>query len=221
LEYRKSLKFIPVEFIYQKFIRLGEKNYLWEARMADTSNSNIEIEARFLVCGDSWRAMGNGIEIYQGYLTTGENMAIRIRFSNEEAILTIKGKTKGLSRKEFEFSLHNTPTARLAVKEFCPHPIQKIRHKIAYGEFLWEIDEYQGENEGLVVAEVEFEHEADYQRMMDLGKPPWAGKEITHDAWLYTNARLTVRPFSMWSAEEKKDMLNHTAGRAPDCLNRQ
>jgi CYTH domain-containing protein len=180
-------------------------------------NRNIEIEARFLVCGDGWRGMGKAVEIYQGYLTTGKSMAIRIRFSNDKAILTIKGQAKGLTRKEFEFSIDNAPTAHLVIREFCPHPIRKIRHKIEHKGFLWEIDEYQGENEGLVVAEVEFEQEAEYQRMMDLGKPPWAGKEITHDAWLYTNARLAVRPFSMWSAEEKKDMLNHTAANAPDC----
>jgi len=186
--------------------------------MTNTMNRNIEIEARFLACGDSWRGKGTAVEIYQGYLATEENMAIRFRLSQDNAILTLKGKTKGLTRKEFEFTFNETQKARQVIAEFCAHPIKKIRHKIEHGEFLWEVDEYKGENEGLVIAEVEFEHEEDYQKMSDLGKPPWVGKEITRDAWQYTNTRLSVRPFSMWSADEKKDMQNHATGRAPECL---
>jgi len=97
---------------------------------------------------------------------------------------------KGLSTiKEFEFTLNDTQKVQKVIAEFCVHPIEKRRHKIEYGEFLWEVDEYKGENEGLVIAEVEFEHEEDYRKMLDLGKPPWVGKEITGDAWQYTNAR--------------------------------
>ena len=186
--------------------------------MTNTMNSNIEIEARFLACGESWRGKGTAVEIYQGYLVTEENMAIRVRLSKDNAILTIKGKTIGLTRKEFEFTSNDTQKAQKVIAEFCAHPIKKIRHTIEHAEFLWEIDEYKGENEGLVIAEVEFEHEEDYQKMSDLGKPPWVGKEITRDAWQYTNARLSVRPFSMWSAEEKRDMLSHAACRVSECL---
>jgi len=75
--------------------------------------------------------------------------------------------------------LNDTQKVQKVIAEFCIHPIEKIRHKIEYGEFLWEVDEYKGENEGLVIAEVEFEHEEDYRKMLDLGKPPWVGKEIT------------------------------------------
>ena len=114
--------------------------------------------------------------------------------------------------------MNDTQKVQKVIAEFCVHPIEKIRHKIEHGEFLWEVDEYKGENEGLVIAEVEFEHEEDYRKMLDLGKPPWAGKEITGDAWQYTNARLSVRPFLMWPAEEKSDMLSHAAAKAPACL---
>ncbi len=186
--------------------------------MTNTMNSNIEIEARFLACGESWRGKGTAVEIYQGYLATEENMAIRVRLGKDNAILTIKGKTIGLTRKEFEFTFNDTQKAQKVIAEFCAHPIKKIRHKIEHGGFLWEIDEYKGENEGLVIAEVEFEHEEDYRKMLDLGKPPWVGKEITGDAWQYTNARLSVRPFLMWPAEEKSDMLSHAAAKAPACL---
>ena len=182
------------------------------------SDNNIEIEARFLVCGNSWRGMGTAATIYQGYLTADENMAIRIRLSEDSAILTIKGKTTGLTRNEFEFELNDTKKAQKVIEEFCNHPVEKIRHTIEHGQFLWEVDEYLGENEGLVVAEVEFKHEEDYQKMSMLGRPPWVGKEISHDVKLYTNARLAVRPFSRWSAEEKKDMLSHAAAKASDCL---
>ena len=89
--------------------------------------------------------------------------------------------------------MNDTQKVQKVIAEFCVHPIEKIRHKIEYGEFLWEVDEYKGENEDLVIAEVEFEHEEDYRKMLDLGKPPWVGKEITGDAWQYTNARLSVR----------------------------
>ena len=186
--------------------------------MTNTMNSNIEIEARFLACGDSWRGKGTAVEIYQGYLATDETMAMRIRLAEGNAMLTIKGATRGLIRKEFEFELADPQKANKVIEEFCTHPIEKTRHTIEHKGFLWEVDEYKGENAGLVIAEVEFEHEEDYRKMLELGKPPWAGQEITRDAWQYTNARLSVQPFSSWSADEKSDMLGHAAGRAPEYI---
>ncbi len=179
---------------------------------------DMEIEARFLACGDGWRGKGPAVEIFQGYLATDKNMFLRIRISENSAVLTIKGKTEGLSRREFEFEIEDMQKALRVIEEFCEHPIEKTRHTIAHGKFLWEVDEYRGESQGLVVAEVEFEHENAYHEMLNLGKPPWVGKEITHDAWQYTNARLAVRPFSMWRVEEKRDMLSHSAAAAAECL---
>lgn len=181
-------------------------------------NQDIEIEARFLVCGDGWRAKGAAVEIYQGYLVTDENMAIRIRISENTATLAIKGKTRGLTRKEFEFGLTDTRKAQKVIDEFCDHPIQKVRYTIKHGDFSWEVDEYKGENQGLVVAEIEFQYEDEYRKMLEVGKPSWVGKEITHSAWQYTNACLSVRPFSMWRMEEKKDMLTHAASKSSECL---
>jgi CYTH domain-containing protein len=186
--------------------------------MTNTGNRDIEIEARFLAYGDGWRGQGTAVEIYQGYLATDETMAMRIRLAEGNATLTIKGTTRGLTRKEFEFALNDVQKAKKVIEEFCSHPIEKIRHTIEHGGFLWEVDEYGGENEGLVIAEIEFEHEEDYGRMLALGKPPWVGLEITRDAWQYTNARLSVQPFSSWSADEKKDMQEHAAGRASEVL---
>ncbi|MEZ4579609.1 MAG: hypothetical protein R2875_16840, partial [Desulfobacterales bacterium] len=104
--------------------------------------------------------------------------------------------------------------AKQVIHTFCPHPIEKIRHIIRHQDFQWEIDEYQGENEGLVIAEVEFDHEVDYNRMLSHGKPAWAGKEITEGHWHYTNMRLAERPFSLWRPEEKLDMWQHSVGLA-------
>ena len=186
--------------------------------MTNKTNRNLEIEARFLACGDSWRGKGTAVQIYQGYLATDEKMVMRIRLANDKALLTIKGTTRGLSRKEFEFALTDAQKAKEVIEEFCTHPIEKTRHTIEHKGFLWEVDEYSGENAGLVIAEVEFEHEDDYRKMSALGMPPWVGQEITRDAWQYTNARLAVRPFSSWSADEKSDMLGHAAGRAPEYI---
>jgi CYTH domain-containing protein len=185
--------------------------------MPGKGDNNQEIEARFLACGNSWRDKGSAVEIYQGYLSTSEDMALRIRIEGGRAILTIKGKAQGITRKEYEFELDDPDGAKTVIDTFCAHPIQKTRHIVDHGEFTWEVDEYKGENQGLVVAEVEFEQEEDYTRMLAQGKPDWAGADISTDAWQYTNARLAVRPFSAWSAEKKKDMVEHAAGRALQC----
>lgn len=185
--------------------------------MEDTHTKYQEIEARFLVCGDSWRGKGDSVEILQGYLSTAKETVLRLRIQNDKAVMTIKGETVGLTRREYEFSLDDLKKAKEVIHTFCPHPITKIRHRIRHLDFLWEIDEYRGENEGLVIAEVEFEHEEDYQRMLAQGKPQWVGMEITKGYWQYTNMLLAERPFSHWRSEEKEDMERHAAGQADNC----
>ena len=185
--------------------------------MEESHTNNREIEARFLVCGESWRGKGDAAEILQGYLLTSKDIALRLRIQDNKATMTVKGETVGLTRKEYEFFLDDVEKAREVIQTFCIHPIEKIRHRIRHGNFLWEIDEYLGENEGLVVAEVEFEREADYQRMMAQGKPKWVGKEITRSQWQYTNMLLAEKPFSNWHPEEKEDMRRHAVGKADEC----
>jgi CYTH domain-containing protein len=176
------------------------------AVMENKKNANLEIEARFLVCGDSWRGLGDSVEILQGYLSTSKEMVLRLRLQDGKAEMTIKGETKGLTRREYEFILKDAEKAKEVIYTFCRHPIEKIRHRIRHQGFEWEIDEFQGENQGLVIAEVEFEREEDYQRMMAQDKPPWIGKEITKGHWQYTNMKLAERPFAQWRPEEKQDM---------------
>jgi len=185
--------------------------------MGDTNTKNREIEARFLVCGDRWRGKGDSVKILQGYLSTAKDAVLRLRIQEDQALMTIKGETVGLTRKEYEFFLDDLDKAREVIDTFCAHPIEKIRHRIRSGDFLWEVDEYRGENEGLVIAEVEFERAQDYQRMLAQGKPPWVGKEITEGQWQYTNMLLAQRPFSHWRPEETEDMRQHATGQADDC----
>ena len=131
--------------------------------MEDNKNENLEIEARSLVCGDSWRGLGNSVEILQGYLLTAKDIVLRLRVQDDKAEMTIKGETKGLTRKEYEFVLKDVEKAKEVIHTFCAYPIKKIRHRIWHLDFEWEIDEFKGENQGLVIAEVEFEREEDYQ----------------------------------------------------------
>lgn len=174
-------------------------------------NENKEIEARFLVCGDEWRGKGDTEEILQGYLSTDKERVVRIRLKGGKAILTIKGKTEGLVKKEYEFELDDVDKAKNVILNLCKYPIEKTRHKIKVGEFLWELDEFKGINKGLVMAEIEFKQERDYKKMVMEGKPEWIGKEITEGHWQYTNMRLAERPFTTWTDEEKSDMLKHAA----------
>lgn len=185
--------------------------------MSNQTDKNREIEARFLVCGDKWRARGTPNEIYQGYLSTHKDTVIRIRIKDESPWLTVKGVTEGLTKKEYEFMLDDLQKAKELIRSFCSYPIEKIRHTISHGDFLWEVDEYKGENKGLVIAEIEFEQEKDFDRMLKQGKPGWVGKNITVDHWQYTNMRLAERPFGHWSAAEQQDMLQHASGTADGC----
>lgn len=185
--------------------------------MKDNNAKNREIEARFLVCGTSWQGKGDSAKILQGYLSTAKDTVVRLRIIEDNAVLTIKGETVGLVKKEYEFTLDDLEKAKQVIHTFCTYPIEKVRHTIQHRDFQWEIDEYRGKNEGLIIAEVEFEHEADYERMLAQGKPKWVGKEITEGHWQYTNMRLADHPFSLWRSEEKHDMWQHAAGLFDDC----
>lgn len=185
--------------------------------LATDKNENIEIEARYLVCGNGWRGLGTPIDIYQGYLSTHKEKVIRIRVEEDTALLTVKGQTVGLKRDEFETVLDDIDKARRIIEKFCEHPILKTRHKIEFEDNLWEVDEFKGKNEGLVIAEIEFTGEDQYQKLQVHGKPDWIGKEITSGYWQYTNMRLAEHPFGQWNDAEKRDMRAHAAGHATDC----
>jgi len=150
-----------------------------------------EIERKFLVRGDAWRT-DNGIRIRQGYMHNDVNGTVRVRTKGERAYLTIKGGMTGITRSEFEYEIP-LEDANQMLDELCQRPlIEKIRHEIHMSGFIWEIDEFLGDNGGLVVAEIELEDEN-----QKFPRPDWLGKEVSDDA-RYLNANLVMNPYSRW-----------------------
>ncbi len=153
----------------------------------------IEIERKFLVSGEDWKSLGTPILYKQGYLNKSPERTVRVRIAGETAFLTIKGKGKGISRPEFEYQIPVEEADQL-LNELCLHPlIEKFRWKIPFKGFLWEVDEFLGDNKGLILAEVELE-DAD----VDPPLPNWIGKEVSHDP-RYFNSNLSDHPYQEWS----------------------
>lgn len=150
----------------------------------------IEIERKFLIVGDAWRS-APAVYFCQGYLNRSKERTVRIRVAGEQGYLTIKGATSGVSRAEFEYEIPLADAQQMLT--LCDGPlIEKYRRKISYEGMLWEVDEFLGENQGLVVAEIELESE--YQKF---AKPDWVGEEVTQDARYY-NSNLSAQPFCKW-----------------------
>lgn len=151
-----------------------------------------EIERKFLVQGDSWRNLAEGSLYIQGYISTKKEATVRVRIAGNQAYLTIKGATIQYSRSEFEYPIP-LEDAREMLNTLCEKPlIEKTRYKIAYGNLIWEIDEFDGVNKGLILAEVELSHE---QQQFEL--PLWIGEEVSHEP-KYFNSNLAQHPFSQW-----------------------
>lgn len=152
----------------------------------------IEIERKFLVIGNDWRALGQGMVYRQGYIARSKGRTVRVRIAGDQGYLTIKGPAQGLARPEFEYPIPHLDAEQL-LDNLCDRPlIEKIRYRIPWSGLLWEIDEFGGENQGLVLAEVELtdEHQV-------IERPDWIGEEVTQDPRYY-NANLVTFPFSQW-----------------------
>ena len=151
-----------------------------------------EIERKFLVANDSWRDGSPGARIAQGYLSQDPDRTVRIRLAGENAWITIKGRTQGITRAEFEYAI--PPAEARDLLGLClPSVIDKTRHEVRHGGHLWEIDVFHGENDGLIVAEVELADESDSPEM-----PGWAGAEVSDDV-RYFNSHLARHPFAQWA----------------------
>lgn len=151
-----------------------------------------EIERKFLVAGTAWKSLGEGTLYRQGYLSTVKERVVRVRTIAERAYLTIKGLSVGLTRTEFEYEIPLTD-ANLMLDELCERPlIEKTRYLIRHRGLVWEVDEFHGENAGLVLAEVEL---ADESQTPEL--PPWIGREVSDDPRYY-NANLIANPYTRW-----------------------
>ncbi|MDG1481749.1 MAG: CYTH domain-containing protein [Myxococcota bacterium] len=150
-----------------------------------------EIERKFLIASDDWRRAGEGERFQQGYLSVEPERTVRVRLAGERAQLTIKGRTVGATRPEFEYDIP-VEDARQLLSLCIPPLIEKTRYRLSSGGHLWEIDEFHGVNAGLVVAEVELESEDE-----EVVLPDWVGAEVTEQP-AYYNANLTQRPYSTW-----------------------
>jgi adenylate cyclase len=152
----------------------------------------IEIERKFLVVGDEWRSLGVGTVYRQGYIVSGRGRTVRVRVAGDRAYLTIKGAPAGFSRSEFEYPIPLADATEL-LDTLCDRPlIEKTRHKIDWAGLIWEVDEFAGENQGLIMAEVEL---TDPQQ--SITQPDWIGEEVTGDPRYY-NSNLTKYPFTRW-----------------------
>ena len=150
----------------------------------------IEIERKFLVSGDAWRN-NSGVPYRQGYLNRDKARTVRVRIAGDTAFLTIKGKSTGATRAEFEYPVPLEDAQALLA--LCDGPlIEKTRYIVLYAGHRWEVDEFAGDNAGLVVAELELSAEDEA-----FEHPAWLGTEVTHDA-RYFNSNLATHPFRVW-----------------------
>ena len=151
-----------------------------------------EIERKFLVNLEAWKPQDAGTHYKQGYLSTQKERVVRVRIEGNQAKLTIKGVTTGVTRAEFEYAIP-VEDAAILLDNLCEQPlIDKHRYKEVHGGKTWEIDVFHGLNQGLVVAEIELKSESE---SFDL--PAWAVKEVSSDARYY-NSNLLKNPFTAW-----------------------
>lgn len=151
-----------------------------------------EIERKFLVNGNAWRTLAQGVLYRQGYLNSAKERTVRVRTAGEKGFLTVKGITNGVTRSEFEYEIPFADADEM-LSGLAEKPlIEKRRFKIPAGALVWEIDEFLGENAGLIVAEIELpDEDAPFER------PDWLGREVSNDPRFF-NSNLVRHPFSQW-----------------------
>jgi len=153
----------------------------------------IEIERKFLLANDDWRALvSKSIHYRQGYLNSDANSSVRIRVSDDTAKINIKSATIGSARQEYEYDIPATDAHEL-LSTLCHKPlVEKVRHLVIIKQHTWEIDEFAGENKGLIVAEIEL---SAVDELFD--QPSWIGQEVTEDVRYYNN-QLAKKPYTTW-----------------------
>ena len=151
-----------------------------------------EIERKFLVMGDDWRDAPSTY-FCQGYLNRDKHRTVRVRIAGDTAMLTVKGLTTGASREEYEYSVPLEDAT--AMLKLCEGPVvEKNRYVIKHRGLDWEVDEFLGDNTGLIVAEVELESE-----QQEIVPPKWVSDEITDDPKFF-HSNLSTRPYNTWPA---------------------
>lgn len=150
----------------------------------------LEIKRKFLVNGTCWK-QGIGNHICQGYLNRDKERTVRVRLEGEKATLTIKGLNTGVTRNEYEYPI--SVSDALELLKLCDGPVlEKNRYTVICNELIWEVDEFLGENEGLIVAEVELKSED-----QSFDYPEWVGQEVSTDP-RYFNSNLCSHPYCKW-----------------------
>jgi adenylate cyclase len=152
----------------------------------------VEIERKFLLAGDGWRALGQPVLLRQGYLSSDPERVVRVRVEGDQSYITIKGRSSGATRGEWEYPIPLADANEL-LERLCQQPIvEKYRSKIEFAGNVWEVDEFVGVNQGLVLAEIELQAE---DQAFD--KPDWIGADVTDDKRYY-NSNLVRHPYSSW-----------------------
>lgn len=157
----------------------------------------LEVEHKFLLANDSWREeIDHSVHYKQGYLSSSPLSSVRVRISDSHAWLNIKSATIGTHRQEFEYEIP-LDDANTILDQLCHKPlVEKMRHFVHHADHVWEIDEFMGDNAGLIVAEVELSQIGE-----SFEKPAWIGAEVTHDLRYYNN-NLTKNPYKNWKQEQ-------------------
>jgi len=152
----------------------------------------VEIERKFLIKNDSWRHLATGKTYRQGYLCVDKDRTVRVRTAGDTAYLTVKGISVGATRLEYEYEIP-VNDADMMLNQLCVRPfIEKKRYEILSDGLVWEVDEFEGANKGLIIAEVELEAED-----QNFCKPDWIGEQVTGDPRYY-NVNLIANPFTTW-----------------------
>jgi adenylate cyclase len=153
----------------------------------------VEIERKFLTRNENWRGdIERSLPMRQGYLHRADDSAIRVRISGDHAHINIKKTEDGIQRLEYEYEIPVQDAVEMLDRVAIQQQIDKTRHEIRVGDHLWEVDEFHGDNEGLVVAEIELTHADE-----PFDRPEWIGKEVSQDR-RYFNSNLIIHPYNSW-----------------------
>ncbi|ASU36300.1 CYTH domain-containing protein [Mucilaginibacter xinganensis] len=153
----------------------------------------VEIERKFLVDHAMWQKLDKppGVHYQQGYIVSDENCTVRIRVTDAHGFITLKGRTSGITRSEYEYEIPVADGLEM-LKKFAKNGTEKIRYRIPLGGFTWEVDEFLSDNEGLLIAEIELKSEND-----KFEKPEWITRDVTDDM-RYANSNLATLPYREW-----------------------
>ncbi|HEY5369759.1 MAG TPA: UPF0158 family protein [Hanamia sp.] len=163
----------------------------------------LEIERKYLVDDKKWLALSKqeGNHYRQGYIVTEPKKTIRVRITETKCFITIKGESTGATRSEYEYEIPRKDAEEL-LDNFCVAELEKTRYKIIYKNKLWEVDEFLGENEGLIIAEIELNEEDEIFEI-----PEWVANEVTGDERYY-NANLVQNPYHNWKSESSVNFIS-------------